>query len=242
MRLPIIALFTAALLTAQPVRADQDTPITRQGSADDEVVLMLEAEDWVETKTATVRVAADLAVESGAFGTARADFVATLSGFAIETTWRIVDFAKLRDDAGFERWTVTAEARVPEAALSDLTAKAKAATKPGRALQVAGIDYTPTLAERETVIDGLRARLYARVGVEIDTLNAAFAGRHFRVRLIDFTQSFRPEPRMMKTDVRLMRAEAAPAGAGGGLAGAEKAYLTARVHVAAEAPLPSSKP
>ena len=102
MRLPIIALFTAALLTAQPVRADQDTPITRQGSADDEVVLMLEAEDWVETKTATVRVAADLAVESGAFGTARADFVATLSGFAIETTWRIVDFAKLRDDAGFD--------------------------------------------------------------------------------------------------------------------------------------------
>ncbi|MFX4220308.1 MAG: hypothetical protein ACMVO3_04550 [Thalassobaculum sp.] len=236
MRLPLAALIAASLLIAAPVRADETAPVTRQGVADDEVILMLDVEDWVETSSATVRVSADLAVESGQFGAARSDLVSTLAGFGIDTTWRIVQFGKRADDAGFERWSVTAEARVPEAAISDLSAKAKDATKPGRALQVASIDYSPTLAEREAVADTLRTRIYARVGKEIDALNAAFADRGFRVRMIDFTQSYRPMP-MAKAEMQLMRSsDAAPAGGGGGLPGAEKATLTARVHLAATAP------
>lgn len=234
MRPTIPALLAACLLFAVPAYADEASEVTRQGPADDEVVLMLEVEDWVETTSATVRVVADLAVEAGAFGAARADLVATLGGFGIDTIWRIVQFGKRADDAGYERWSVTAEARVPEAALSDLTAKAKQATKPGRALRVADIDYSPMLAEREAVIDGLRARVYARVGKEIGALNAAFADRSFRIRLIDFTQSFRPMAMAAKAEARLMRADAAPVG-GGGLAGAEKASLAARVHLAATA-------
>ncbi|MDF1793156.1 MAG: hypothetical protein P1U88_14665 [Thalassobaculaceae bacterium] len=234
MRLPIAALLAASLLLAAPVRADETGPITRQGVADDEVVLMLEVEDWVETSSATVRIAADLAVEAGAFGAARADLVATLTGLGIDTTWRIVQFDKRADDAGFERWSVTAEARVPEAALSDLSAKATQATKPGRALRVAAIDFSPTLAEQEAITDVLRARIYARVGTEITALNAAFADRSFRVRLIDFTQSFRPMAMAAKSEAQFLRADAAAGG--GGLAGAEKATLTARVHLAATAP------
>jgi hypothetical protein len=134
---------------------------------------------------------------------------------------------------------VTAEARVPEAALSDLTAKTKQATRPGRSLRVAEIDYSPMLAEREAVIDALRARVYGRVGHEIDALNTAFADRGFRIRLIDFTQSFRPMAMTAKAEARLMRVDA-PAPAGGGLAGAEKAVLAARVHLAATAPMAAS--
>ena len=235
MRHSLAALLVLCLLAAGAARADEATAVSRQGPADDEVVLMLEVEDWVETTSATVRVTADLAVESGAFGAARADLVSTLTGFGIEATWRIVSFAKRADDAGYERWSVTAEARVPEAALSDLSAKAKTATKPGRALRVASIDYSPTLSEREAVTDTLRARIYARVAKEIGALNAAFADRAFRIRLIDFTQTFRPMPKTAQAEMRLMRADAAPAG-GAGLAGAEKASLFARVHLAATAP------
>jgi hypothetical protein len=237
MRLSLAALLAASLLLAAPVQADEAGPITRQGVADDEVVLMLEVEDWVETTSATVRVAADLAVEAGTFGAARDELVSTLQGFGIDTTWRIVQFSKQADDAGFERWSVMAEARVPEAALSDLSAKAKGATKPGRSLTVASIDYSPTMAEREAVTDTLRTKVYERVGKEIAALNAAFADRGFRVRMIDFTQSFRPMP-MAKAEMQMMRSDmvqSAPAG-GGGLAGAEKATITARVHLAAAAP------
>ncbi|WP_420563472.1 hypothetical protein [Thalassobaculum sp.] len=240
MRLPLAALLAASLLAAAPVavQAQDAGPITRQGAADDEVVLMLEVEDWVETSSATVRISADLAVESGTFGAARDELVSTLQGFGIDTTWRIVQFSKQADDAGFERWSVMAEARVPEAALSDLSAKAKGATKPGRSLTVASIDYSPTMAEREAVTDTLRTRVYERVGKELSALNAAFADRGFRVRMIDFTQSFRPMP-MAKAEMQMMRsdmAQAAPGG-GGGLAGAEKATITARVHLAATAPV-----
>jgi len=234
MRLTLAALLALIIVAVAPAKADDAGPVTRQGPADDEVVLVLEVEDWVETTSATVRVTADLAVESGAFGAARADLVATLTGFGIDTTWRIVSFAKRADDAGYERWSVTAEARVPEAALSDLSAKAKGATKPGRALRVSDIDYSPTLAEREAVTDGLRARVYARVAKEIAALDAAFTDRAFRIRLVDFTQSFRPMPKAAQAEMRLMRADAAPTG--GGLAGAEKASLIARVHLAATAP------
>lgn len=236
MRLPLAALLAASLLLAAPVQAEEAGPITRQGVADDEVVLMLEVEDWVETTTATVRIAADLAVEAGTFGAARDELVSTLQGFGIDTTWRIVQFSKQADDAGFERWSVIAEARVPEAALSDLSAKATGATKPGRSLTVASIDYSPTMAEREAITDTLRTKVYERVGKEITALNAAFADRSFRVRMIDFTQSFRPMP-AAKAEMQMMRSDMVQsAPSGGGLAGAEKATITARVHLAATAP------
>ena len=212
-----------------------DTVVQREGVADDEVVLALEVEDWVETKTATVHVAADLAVESGRFGAARQELVSTLQGFGAGAEWRIVDFGKLGDDAGFERWRLVAEARVSEATLADLAGKTKDATKPGRALSVASIDYSPTVAEREAVVDRLRARVYGRVAREIVALNSAFGNRTFRIRMIDFTTGFRPEPRMMtmaRADAAYKEGGSAPAG---GLVGAEKARLSARVVLAASA-------
>ena len=234
--LPPFALALALLLApVTAARADEHGGgVTRQGAADDEVIFSVEVESWVETTTATVQVAADLAVEAGQFGAARTALVATLKTLAAGVEWRIVDFSKGRDDAGFERWQVVAEARVPEALLSDLAAEAKAASKPGRALSVANIDYTPTLVEREAVINLLRGRVYARVAEEIDTLKATFRDRRFRVRLIDFTQSFRPQPRLMREGVA-MAAKSDVSQGSGGLAGAEKARLIARIHLAARA-------
>lgn len=214
-----------------------ETQVQRSGQADDQVVLVLEVEDWVETSTATVRIAADLAVETGGFGAARSDLIAVLDGFGTGATWRIVDFGKLRDDAGYERWRVVAEARVPEPALADLAGKAKAATRPGLALTVAAIDYTPTMAEREAVTDALRARIYARVAQEIAALDAVFKDRSFRVGEINFSQGFRPVPHMARAESAMVAsaAKADAGGHGGGLAGAEKATLSARVVLAAAA-------
>ena len=240
--LPVVLILAALALPAAPAWAqkaaesDAETAIERQGPADDEVTLELSVEDWVETRTATVRVGADLAVESGRFGAARQDLVATLQGFGTGAEWRIVDFGKLGDDAGFERWRLVAEARVPEATLAELAGKTKDATRPGRALSVASIEYTPTLAEREAVLDRLRARVYDRVAAEIAALNKAFPDRRFRVRSLMMGTVHRPMPQMMT----MARAEGAMAGKaadmGGGLAGAEKAQLTARVTLAATVP------
>lgn len=231
-----IALALALLVT--PVvgawAGDPDDGVRRQGAADDEVVFTVAVESWVETKTAAVRVAADLAVEAGRFAAARGELVALLKGLGTGVEWRVVDFSKGRDDAGFERWRVAAEARLPEAALSELSSRLKAASKPGLALSVETIDYTPTLVEREAVINVLRGRVYARVAEEIGALEAVFRDRDFRVRLIDFTQGFHPQPRLMREGMVAAARSDAPAAASG-LAGAEKARLVARVHLAARA-------
>lgn len=244
--LPVILIIAAALavpalaVPVAPAWAQQaggdgaETTIERQGPADDEVILELSVEDWVETRTATVRIGADLAVESGRFGAARQDLVTTLQGFGSGAEWRIVDFGKLGDDAGFERWRLVAEARVPEASLADLAGKTKDATRPGRALSVASIEYTPTLAEREAVLDRLRAQVYGRVAAEIAALNKAFPDRVFRVHSLQMGTMHRPAPQMqMMTMARADAAMKEGGGTGAGLAGAEKAQLTARVTLAA---------
>lgn len=237
--LPALLLLATLALPAGVASAQtaaRTAPIERHGPADDDVKLELSVEDWVETKTATVRIVADLAVESGRFGAARQDFVSTLQGFGTSAEWRIVSFSKLGDDAGFERWHLVAEARVAEAALSDLAGKAKQATRPGRALSIGSIEYMPTLAEREAVIDRLRAQVYARAAREIAALEQAFLGRKFRIRLIDFTPVFQPPPQRMSAAMAPTLAAEAKAADGGGLAGAEKARLTARVTLVATAP------
>jgi len=244
-RLALVATLVAVPLATVPMtvpafaddhQSGPATEITRSGTADDVVRLEIVEEEWVETTTATVQLAADLAVEAGTFGTARASLEEKLAGFVPDVDWRIVDFRKLRDDAGFERWRVIAEARVPEAALADLPNKAKDASVPGSALSVSSVDYTPTLAEREATVAELRARIYARAAAELAVLNKVFPDRNFRIHGLQMAPDFRPQPR----PAMLMRAESTQAAdaamsKGGGLAGAEKATVAATVELAAEA-------
>jgi hypothetical protein len=233
------AVLALAFVTApfSAVRADDDKSpeieITRSGVADDEVTLTLSEEAWVETSTATVRLAADLAVERGTFGAARTKLEADLAGFIDGAVWRIVDFRQRGEDSGFERWRVVAEARISEAQMADLPEKAKAASGPGRALSVAEVDYTPTRAEREATLAVLRAGIYARIAAETVALNAAFPDRTFRVRLVHLQSMEEPEmrPQMLMRSEAMASNAAAPKSVG--LAGAEKAVLTASVVLAA---------
>lgn len=239
-RLMLALAFAAMTMSGAPAFADEmrgsestRSEITRSGPADDTVTLELVEEAWVETDTATVRVGAVMAVESGGFGLARADLETDLASFVDGATWRIVDFGRRGDDAGFERWHVTAEARVPEAEVAALPDKAKKASKPGRALSIAQVDYTPTLAERERTIGQLRTALYARVAAEIEALNAVFPDRRFRVGSIRMAPGFRPGPNTPMLMRSEQMAQAAPMPKGGGLAGAEKAELQAVVTLSA---------
>lgn len=231
----VLAMFLSPVLSTAAFADDhmRGSEITRSGPADDTVTLELVEEAWVETDTATVRVGAVMAVESGAFGRARAELEVDLATFVDGAVWRIVDFGRRGDEAGFERWHVTAEARVPETQVAGLPNKAKQASKPGRALSIAEVDYTPTLAERERTVAQLRAALYARVAAEIKALAAVFPDRHFRIGSIHMAPGFHPGPRpqmLMRSDAM---AQAAPMPKGGGLAGAEKALLQATVTLSA---------
>jgi hypothetical protein len=227
----LTALVSVTLISLGAMRAEAQV-LPRQ----DEIVLQLSDEEWVETKTATVIVAIDLAVTAGNFGAARAEVERDLRTISAKAKWRLTRFNKLRDEAGYERWRVLAEARLPGAVLSSLGPTISGASRPGRGFRIQGIDYTPTLGERQTALATLRARLYARAGQEIASINKAFPGRGFRIGTIDFTsQAMIGQPMMDSArSARIMATQAnqaAPA-----TAVAEKLTVSARVIVAARAP------
>jgi hypothetical protein len=210
-----------------------------QEPADDRILLELMVEDWVETETANAVIAVDIAVESGTFGQARAEVERILKSVSSTAPWRLTQFQRLNHDAGYERWRILAEARLPGAELADLDRKTKQASKPGATFRIAGIDYTPTLAERQALEADLRARIYVRVQEEIAAAELAFPGRGFRLESIQFPTdgSIGPVPRMaMAESMPRQKLMADASGGGGGTAVAEKMVLTARVVLAAPVP------
>jgi len=220
-----------ALVAAGPGFAEDN-----RAAVQDDVVLQRSAEDWVETKTVTVTLAADLAITSGGFGKARAEVEADLRGISDAAPWRLTRFNKLRDEAGYERWRILAEARLPGEVLAALGAKVKNASRPGRGFKIHGINYAPTLAERQAARAKLRAPIYQMASAEIAALNTAFSGRAFRVGTIDFAphvvaaRPLRDAPKSNR--MAMLSAEAAPAAP----AVAIKLIVNALVTLSAAAP------
>ena len=248
MRRFLLPGLTAVFLAATPLLAQAQTgaqtggqtaTIERTGQADDEVMLRLEVEGWVETKTANLVVAIDMALQGGQMADARDQVNGTLNALVEGVEWRTTHFNRQMDAAGLERWQVIAEARVAEAKLAGVQDKAKATSKPGLNIRVAGIDFTPTLAERKSVESTLRAQIYDQAKAELDRLNKAFPERGYRLRMIDFQSSdqqpmARPQLMMSKSETSSM--QAADSAGGDGFAVSRRMVVGATVVLGAVAP------
>jgi hypothetical protein len=176
---PLIVLFIAA---ASPVWSAEDRALPP-----DQVVLDLVAEDWVETETARLMVQVTAAIAGDQVGELRGDIMKALEQLAPGAEWHITGFHRNRDRTGLERATAAAEARVKEADIGDVNEKARTLSRPGMQVAVRGIDFSPTLAEREAVAASLRAKIYTRVREEMQRLGRIHEGRSFRLRLVDFS-------------------------------------------------------
>ncbi len=223
-----------AIAVAAPAVADG-----RYHRASDRVVLTLTAEDWVETETARVRVAVDSAISADEVALARGRIMETFARLAPEADWHVTVFNRSRDATGLERWHLEAEARVPEPGLDGLYERAKEASRPGEQVRVLSIDFTPTLADRERVLAGLRSQIYAQAKEELGRLNAVYADRAYRVKAIDFTglerrpvRPYRREAMMMEQPMAEIAATAAPAPIGV----AQRVQVRATVVLAAARP------
>jgi len=202
----------------------------------DQVVLDLTAEDWVGTETARVTVVADAAASGADAGSQRTELLNAMKGLVADADWRIVRFDRSTDQAGLERWRAVAEARLPEAKLGGLADKAKRVSRPGLQLRIGAIEFTPTLAETESVRARLRAEIYAKAAGELKTLEYNFPGRSFRMGNIDFAeQPVAPYARRTREDVPAM-AMAAPAADEAPVNVSEKLVIRARIVLSAVAP------
>ncbi|MDJ0894931.1 MAG: hypothetical protein QNJ92_07285 [Alphaproteobacteria bacterium] len=229
----LLAGLLAALWIAAPAIADEHI------EQDDTVILQLATEGWVETETARVTASIDAALDAGDLAAARAQVMEILTQLSGDGEWRVTRFDRRRDAAGLERWRVDAEARLPEQALNGLYDRAKKLSQPGRQVRVSGIQFTPTLAEREAVMAKLRAEIYRQAGRELEAMQAAFPDRAYRIGSIEFQFNGIAPPRRARAMAEVQTLGAAPGDAAGGgapLAVAQQVRLAATVILSAERP------
>lgn len=230
--LPVAVL---AMLAARPVLAEAQAVLPN-----DVVSFDLAAEDWVPTDTARVTVVADSAASGDDAGAARSDLLAGAATLASKAHWTIVNFDRMQDTAGLERWHAVLEARLTAAQLTGLAERAKTASKPGRQFRLGVIDFTPTLAETEAVKARLRADIYKQAEAELAAAKSAFPGRTFRIGGIYFSET--PQPPMPQPRIMAMAASPAAKSAEPDLTVSHKLVLHARVTLAATAPAPTKAP
>ena len=180
-----------AVLLAAPVQAQV---LPREP---DSVTLQLNAEQWVETETATVRATVEAAFHGGQSGAVRDQVLAALAKTAPDAKWHLTSFDQLADPSGLERWCVVGEARLGEKQLAGLRQRAEQSSRPGLKVAIASVDFTPTLDEREAIAAKLREKLYADVKAELTRLNATYPDRKYRVRNLSINTGSEmvPQPR-----------------------------------------------
>lgn len=222
-------MMIGALALSTNAHAEGDAP---KDQGDDIVVLTQSAEDWVETSTPKVTVSIDAAFEETGAASVREELKAALAKL-VKTDWRFVSMNRHRDEAGLERWRVTAEARIPDSKAVGLYGKAKSASRTGLQLRIGNISYEPTRKELEAAQGKLRATLYAEALAERDRLNKAIPGRKWRIGAVDFTNTLPIQPVRHRSAPEgmayAMSADMSQKAAPTGLSISKKQVLTSRV-------------
>jgi len=226
-----------ALLAALIALASLAAPAARAGDTlppPDQIVLTVTEEAWVETETARVSVEIKTLITNEDARAAAANPQAILDRIGLGD-WHVTGSYRQQTDTGFEQLLVVAEVRLPQTALSGIYERAKTASEKGRTVRVMGVDFSPSLAEREATAAKLRQAVYARAADEAKAVAAQFPDQGFRVHQVQF-QDGGGVPVPMPTKARMLamdaRAEAAPT-AGSGQQVSERMVLSASVVIAA---------
>jgi len=236
-QLKSLLLLTAfTVLCSMPVSAQEAQP-------DDRVSFTLSTEGWVTTKTARVMLGVEASVSGNAAGAMRTNMVKAV-GDVVKTDWRLVSLNKSQDQTGMERWSAVYEARIAENELGGLHEAAKKVSKAGMQINVAGVDFSPTLEETQATMAQLRGEIYKKALEQLAALNSAIPGRKYRLADVEFagTDGMMPAPPRMARQMMTMAAKAGGADmaemadSSGSMERSEKLTATARVVMAA-APL-----
>lgn len=208
----------------------------------DQVVLNLTTEGWVQTDTAKVSVYVDLVQQQETPEELKNRIDGSLATLAKETEWRVTSSNQRLDQTGLNRWYVTAEARVPESLLPGLQDRAKSASSPGYKVGISLVDFTPSLAEFEKLRADLRSDIYKQAVAELDRLNAVLPGADYHVQRVDFIQQY-AAPRMenMRAQTMMVKSQADEAGGGSGaqLVVSVNQSLSAQVTLGRAVPVPA---
>lgn len=142
-------------------------------------------ESWIKTASPLVTVNVIASVNPSQVANFNALVINKLNSM-VKTEWRITQFNRSQDQSGLERIQLTAEARVSDKSLNELTAKAKAVSESGQQYEISHIEYKPTLTEIEQAHANLRQQIYQMAQEEAKRLNQAFPESHYEIVSINF--------------------------------------------------------
>jgi hypothetical protein len=199
------------------------------------ITLKFSAEQYVATKTALVTVGVNASVNASAYQKVQDDVLKKLQGISSQGEWHITSFDRSLDQSGLEKIQMSAQARLPAASLSDLTASAKSISKPGETFSLDNVEFTPSEQELRDANTVLRSNVYQQAKEEIDRANKIYPDQHYYIHDVDFVGNIIRMPIEGFGGVRAM-AMAVPAANNGannnGLAVGDKLTISATVVLA----------
>jgi hypothetical protein len=223
----IFALTICSLILSSAWANDQkETPLNK-------VILPLNAEQWLTTKTALVSVSVNAAVADQGIEKVRGNVMQKLLQIASKGDWHVVSFNRQQDPSGLESVQISAQARLDQVDLNGLRNKAKSISKAGETYTISSIEFTPSNDEIRVANTALRANIYQQAKTEIDSLNAMYPTQKYYLHKIDFMM-MGPMPVAMQKNAMYAADMAAPAMAVG-----DKASMSATVEIASTPDMPT---
>ncbi len=144
------------------------------------------AEAWVQTNSADVQVGVDATLSQGGVAARKQHILSRLQSVVPGQKWHVVSFNQSKDSSGLTRLSIQANARVAQAATTDLANKLKKISKNGEQYRVLSMQFSPSLAQMEQGRQQLRQRIYQQVVTEIKSLNQTYRVKYFP-KAIDFS-------------------------------------------------------
>jgi hypothetical protein len=151
----------------------------------DKVVLQISAKQWATTQTALLNVKINATLTNADLVKARSDMMSNLSKIA-KGDWQLIQFERSQDSSGLEKLAVVAQARVPQASLTDIYQNAKSVSKPGATYEINEVEFKPSLEEMQQAKSQLRERLYHQINDEVGRLNKIYSNQNYSVNRIIF--------------------------------------------------------
>lgn len=200
------------------------------------VILQLNAEQWVPTKTALVTIGVNATMNGTALEKAQNEILTKLGQISNKGEWHIVSFDRSLDQSGLEKVQISAQARLPSSDLSGLRDRAKAITVPGETFTLDNVEFTPSDQELRDANTSLRSDIYQQAKNEIASLNKLYPDQKFYLHNVNFQNIVMPMPMaqnaMYMRGVSNMAGIAAPMTKVNNIAVGNKLNITAVVVVA----------
>ena len=168
------------------------TPVAFAGDCEPELVLdkvlfQVSSKQWVTTQTALLSVSVNVTLGSADLVKARSDIMTRLNKIALGD-WHLLAFDRSQDSSGLEKLYVQAQARVNQAALTDMYQNAKSVSIPGAKYEVSGVEFKPSLEETQAIREKIREQLYQKVSDEMSRMNKVYPTQNYTVSHLMFVE------------------------------------------------------